>query len=204
MKKSRIPAALAAAALGLGLSLAAVAPAQAHDSLLTSDPAPDAVLTTAPELIEFTFSGELMEPGRLVVVIDAQGTDWVDGAPTAEGTQLFQSLKPGMPDGSYQVRWQVVSSDGHPISGWFDFAVGEPTPGGIPAPGAEGGHDHAEDGHDLAVDGHDHAEDGHDPAEHEHADAGGNPFGLGLTVTIGAALAAAVVVIIVLVRRKKA
>jgi hypothetical protein len=34
-----------------------------------------------------------------------------------------------MPEGSYQVRWRVVSSDGHPISGSFEFAVGQKTPG---------------------------------------------------------------------------
>lgn len=206
MKHSRITAAVAAAALGLGLSLGVVAaPAAAHDTLLATDPAPDEVLATAPELIEFTYSAELMEPGRLVVVIDSAGTDWVDGEPTSQGTQLFQPLKPGMPEGSYQVRWQVVSSDGHPISGWFDFAVGEPTPGGIPAPG-DVAEDHDHD-HDHEDGEHDHAD--HDHADHDHADdgqgdGGADLGGLVLGVAAGGVVLAAVVLVIALNRRRKA
>jgi hypothetical protein len=30
-----------------------------------------------------------------------------------------------LPDGAYDVRWRVVSADGHPVSGAFAFAVGD-------------------------------------------------------------------------------
>lgn len=137
MITNRITAAFGAAVLGLGLALAVAAPSHAHDALVDTDPAPDEVVATAPEQLTLTFSGELMELGRLVVVLDSDGEDWVAGESSIAATQLVQPLEPGMPDGSYQVRWQVVSQDGHPISGYFDFAVGEPTAGGIAAPGQD-------------------------------------------------------------------
>ncbi|MGV2900306.1 copper resistance CopC family protein, partial [Microbacterium sp. AGC62] len=85
------------------------------------------------EDITMTFSGELLVldeslTGAVVLVVDASGEDWVAGDVTVAGRTVTASLAPGLPTGGYQVRWQVVSEDGHPIAGVIPFTVGDADP----------------------------------------------------------------------------
>jgi len=138
--------------IAAGLVLATVAtfaiatPASAHDQLISSTPAADERLATPPESITMTFSGELLVldaslTGAVVLVVDASGEDWVAGEVTVDGRTVTAPLAPGMPVAGYQVRWQVVSEDGHPIAGVIPFTVGDADPmeaattgGGVDAP----------------------------------------------------------------------
>ncbi|GAB2469053.1 hypothetical protein GCM10027063_06820 [Promicromonospora xylanilytica] len=104
--------------------LATATPATAHDKLVSSDPSPDQVLQEAPSTVELTFSAEVLDMGAAVVVADADGTDRVSGPPVIDGPTVTAALDPGMPDSGYEIRWRVVSSDGHPISGVVPFTVG--------------------------------------------------------------------------------
>jgi copper resistance protein C len=63
-----------------------------------------------------------------VIVVDASGRDWADGAPVLAGDAVTVPLEPGMPDAGYEVRWRVVSSDGHPIAGLIPFTIGDAAP----------------------------------------------------------------------------
>lgn len=126
------------AALGVlaGLVLgSAASPALAHDELLSTDPADGAVLETLPAEIAFTFSGVLLDGDGAaeIVVTDAAGTDLTSGAPILDGVRVAQPLT-GPASGAIEVAWRVVSSDGHPISGAFSFAVGDASapPSGTP------------------------------------------------------------------------
>jgi len=126
---SRLGALAAGAALALGAVAVPALPAAAHDSLVGSDPASGAVLESAPEQLVLEFSGALMTLGdssTLVVVADAEGRDWVDSAPVVEGSRVTVPLADGMPGGAYEASWQVVSEDGHPISGVVPFTVDAP------------------------------------------------------------------------------
>ncbi|PRA83501.1 copper resistance CopC family protein [Microbacterium sp. MYb66] len=125
--------------IAAGLALATVAtfaiatPASAHDQLISSTPAADERLTTPPESITMTFSGELLvldesSTGAVVLVVDSSGKDWVAGDVTVAGRTVTAALAPGMPSAGYQVRWQVVSEDGHPIAGVVPFTVGDAEP----------------------------------------------------------------------------
>ncbi|QEE62084.1 copper resistance protein CopC [Salinibacterium sp. dk2585] len=128
-KLSRLGALAAGAALALATVAAPAVPAAAHDSLIGSDPAAGAVLQEAPEQIVLDFSGNLMTLGgssTLVVVADAEGHDWVESAPVVEGSRVTVPLADGMPGGTYEVSWQVVSEDGHPRSEVFSFTVDAP------------------------------------------------------------------------------
>lgn len=138
----RIAAGLTLAAIA---TLAIAAPASAHDQLISSTPATDEQLATPPESITMTFSGELLVldeslTGAVVLVVDESGKDWVAGDVTVEGRTVTAALAPGMPTAGYQVRWQVVSEDGHPIAGVVPFTVGDAAPmktattGGTPEP----------------------------------------------------------------------
>lgn len=123
----------------VGMAVAAVAvfatavPASAHDSLVHSTPEADESLATAPESITLTYSGELLvlgdsTQGAVVLVIDESGRDWATGDVEVSGSTVTATVEPGMPDAGYQVRWQVVSEDGHPISGIVPFTIGDAEP----------------------------------------------------------------------------
>lgn len=126
----RIAVGLAVAAVAV---LAIAAPASAHDSLVHSTPAADEALAAPPESIVLTFSGELLvlgdsTLGAVVIVIDEDGRDWATGDVEVAGNTVTAGVEPGMPDAGYQVRWQVVSEDGHPISGIVPFTIGDAAP----------------------------------------------------------------------------
>ena len=109
----------------VALSLVA-APAWAHDELVASSPQQNEQLTVAPTAVELIFSGEIMQMGAAVIVADAQENDWVAGDIQIDFDTLTVPLNEGMPNGAYEVRWRVVSSDGHPISGLIPFTVDDP------------------------------------------------------------------------------
>lgn len=122
----------AAALLTAGaLTLLPLLPASAHDELTAVSPEPDSVLSTAPEELELTFSGEIMDIGHQVLVTDSEGHSVTEGPLEPEGNRIVQPLaEGGTEDETYRVVWRVVSGDGHPIEGTFSYDVGsgaEPT-----------------------------------------------------------------------------
>lgn len=104
----------------------AVAPAVAHDQLVSSTPENGQLLDTAPAEITLTFTEPVLDSGMgsAIVVLDANGTDWVAGPLTVNDTAVNAPLKSDLPNGVYTVEWRVVSADGHPISAGFVFGVG--------------------------------------------------------------------------------
>ncbi|UWF77454.1 MULTISPECIES: copper resistance CopC family protein [Microbacterium] len=130
---SRIRTLLAGLAVATVAVLAVAGPASAHDELVSSDPADGQQLTAAPEQLVLTYSNSLLalegeNSGTAVVVTDEAGREWADGAPVVQAETVTVPLRQGMADGAYRVAWQVVSSDGHPISGEFGFTVASATP----------------------------------------------------------------------------
>ena len=112
---------------GFGTALMAAPAALAHDELVSSTPADGTVLEEAPAELELVFSSELMDIGNKVIVADAAGTDLVESEPVLNRETLVQAL-PALENGTYQVNWRAVSSDGHPITGTFSFTVDAPVP----------------------------------------------------------------------------
>lgn len=108
--------------------LAVAAPASAHDELLSSTPETGQRLTEAPTQVTLTFSADVLDTGAAVVVADAEGHDWAATEPVLDGPTVTVELQPDMPAAGYEVRWRVVSSDGHPIAGTVPFTIGDGTP----------------------------------------------------------------------------
>jgi methionine-rich copper-binding protein CopC len=111
---------LAAAALGL-----AAAPAQAHNTLVSSNPAAGSVVTEQPETFAITTNDALLEAGGTANAIQVRGPGaeplyYGDGCMTVQGPTLTTPVTLGQP-GEYTVIWQVVSADGHPIDGEYTF-----------------------------------------------------------------------------------
>ena len=125
---SRLPRLLGVFAVTSVLLLTAAAPAAAHDELVASSPAPGERLADAPSEIALSFSSDVLTMGAAVIVADADGRDWVIGDPIVEAGTVTVPVDGSMPDAGYEVRWRVVSSDGHPISGLIPFTVGGGSP----------------------------------------------------------------------------
>ncbi|MFJ2543908.1 copper resistance protein CopC [Microbacterium sp. NPDC087589] len=184
--------------IGAGLALVLIAvlatavPASAHDQLTSSSPAEGEVLATAPPEIVMTFSGELLVldasmTGAVVMVVDASGHDWASGEIDVQGNTVTAQLAPGMPVAGYQVRWQVVSEDGHPISGSIPFTIGDAAPM-VTAGSSDGAADI----------------DAVTPAEDQIADDSSSPVRVLLIGAGGAAIAAAGFALYRFLRRPKA
>lgn len=134
-RRRTLPAVLTTVLLAAAALLVPALPAAAHDELIGTDPASDAVLETLPEQITLSYSADVLtDAGATVIeVTDAAGTSLTDGAPEVSGSEVTQALA-GPASGTVTVQWRVVSSDGHPIDGEFAFSVPESTPTPAPAP----------------------------------------------------------------------
>lgn len=132
-------------ALLLAALLALPAPAQAHDTLLSSDPEDGATLETSPEEIALTYSADILEVSPLVRITDESGTELAEIVPTVEGPVATATLTEPLPAGTHTVQWRVVSSDGHPIEGTFTLTV-EQDPAEVAEPSDGGGDDAAATG----------------------------------------------------------
>ncbi|MHC6232038.1 copper resistance CopC family protein [Arthrobacter sp. MMS24-T111] len=98
--------------------------AQAHDVLVSSDPANGSTVSTVPVKVGLTFDHTPIAINSIVRVEDSTGTDQADGPVSIVDNQVTQAVKQGAPSGKYTVVWRVVSSDGHPIEGTFTFTAG--------------------------------------------------------------------------------
>ncbi len=130
------PIALAAALLTALLVLVSPLSAAAHDSLIASSPEAGSTVDVLPAALTLTFSAKLIdgEGATEVVVTDATGASVTDGAATVDGAIVTQPLADAAAAGAYHVIWKIVSSDGHPTSGEFDFTVAASSAGDPTAP----------------------------------------------------------------------
>ncbi|ALJ19833.1 copper resistance CopC family protein [Microbacterium sp. No. 7] len=197
MTRTRLRTRVLVAAVASALAtLLVAAPASAHDALVSSDPAADARLEAAPSEIVLTYSNDVIDASASVAVVDDAGQDWTAGDPVVAGSTVTVPVDEAMPDGAYEVRWRVASSDGHPIDGLIPFTIGD----AVPAPAATSVMPTATATDEAGGTAHDHAQP---PAAEEPA----ADDGVLRTVLIGAAgalVAVAVFVIVVLVRRRGA
>ncbi|MDR5698667.1 copper resistance CopC family protein [Agromyces aerolatus] len=188
VRSTRAIAAAAALFGAMALAVAgAAAPAIAHDELLGSSPEPGAVLETAPEAVELTFSNDVIEVGTVIEVVDHHGEAIDVGATEVLGPEVSATL-PSDLSGEYQVRWRVVSSDGHPIEGTIDFGVGA---------GATGVWE-SEPPHDDAA-----ADDDSDTAATTGGESGPDGWAIAAFVVGGIVILGLVIVLIVRTTRRR-
>lgn len=109
------------------LFLLGAAPALGHASLIASEPATGAILTTAPGEIVLTFSEAASALAVHLIDVGGSRTALTDNAALAEGNRIIVTLPPGLTDGTHLLSWRAASSDGHPISGTVIFSIGAPS-----------------------------------------------------------------------------
>jgi copper transport protein len=132
IRGTRISPALVAATVAAMLALPSTA--SAHAYLVKTVPAASVVLNAPPPNIQLTYD-EAVEPRFAIIsVTNVDGhqetTAPVHRSPSDPDT-LVVPLRPNLPEGWYLIYWRAISVDGHPVNGFFTYAVG-PNPG--PAP----------------------------------------------------------------------
>lgn len=136
--------ALAAVAVAGAVLLAAATPAQAHNYLVGSTPAEGSTIAELPEAFSVTTNGPLLDldgdgSGFAIEVTDADGRYYGDGCVTVRDATLSMGASLGEP-GDYTLFWQLVSEDGHTVSGSFGFTwAGAATAAGAASPPDCGG-----------------------------------------------------------------
>jgi copper transport protein len=93
------------------------------------------VVAKAPPAVVLRFDQEIQPVASGTDVVNSANRSVLGGAPhnaPSDVRKLVIPLKPGLPRGDYTVRWQIVSTDGHIISGVLAFGVGS----GLPPPQA--------------------------------------------------------------------
>lgn len=114
-------------ALSLSLILAfSATPAHSHDLLVDISPAPNGMVSSTDFEAVLTFNNPLLEiadSSNAELATKLTGTDqWQVQPITIKDKTLRAQIEVAGP-GTYDLRWNVVSSDGHPISGDSVFVV---------------------------------------------------------------------------------
>lgn len=136
-RRPRLQHTAAATLLTAVAIFATSASASAHDTLINSTPAPGERFDVAPSEVSLTFSDDVLTLGAAIIVADESGRDWALPDPVIADDTVSASLASGMAAAGYELRWRVVSADGHPISGVIPFTIGDGEPFvGAPSDGA--------------------------------------------------------------------
>jgi copper transport protein len=109
--------------------LTVLAPAQvasAHAILLTSEPAPSAVLDQSPTEIALFFNEFVDTVFGKVRILDSSGNVIQTVKPVRDSSNKSVVRAPISPlePGTYVVIWRVASADSHPVQGSFAFQIG--------------------------------------------------------------------------------
>ena len=113
-------------ALALFLSLLAAPAAYAHAALKHAAPAAGAVLDKPPVTVTIEYS-QAIDLTQIELTLHAEdGTAIELTAPANEaksGTTIERKLKSTLPPGLYEIKWRVLSIDGHHTRGAYTFEV---------------------------------------------------------------------------------
>ena len=114
--------------LALLLIFFPLSPSYSHSSLVSASPSSGSVLVDFPMEIVLDFNEELLVIGQddpnSVEVLDAAG-ELVSGESKVSGARISAGLSING-NGSYSVKYRVVSKDGHVIEDSYGFEVQSP------------------------------------------------------------------------------
>jgi methionine-rich copper-binding protein CopC/putative copper export protein len=130
-------------AVALGALCAGAAAASAHPLLVTSAPAPGAIVPGSPSTVALQFSESAVPSGSRLKLSGPHGQVKLGPLTASDGgQQLSAKLGGKLEPGVYRARWLALGDDGHTVSGTFAFGVaernGDPPPGAAASLGAVG------------------------------------------------------------------
>jgi hypothetical protein len=110
--------------------------ALAHNVLVDSTPKQGSSVDAGPATVTLTFDQPVQEGEQFnsIVVIGPNGDHWEGGKTTVDGRTVSAPLRPLGPAGKYEIGYQILSNDGHPVRAQVPFTLtkagnGTPTPG---------------------------------------------------------------------------
>jgi copper transport protein len=110
---------------------AAAARSMFHAALLHSTPAADSHLKRAPDSVRLVFSEGVVPALSQVSLVGPDGnTSVVSIANDPHDVHALVGAIAAAVNGRYRVVWHVVSADGHPVGGSFNFTVESPSGSG--------------------------------------------------------------------------
>lgn len=121
-----------------GAAAVVAAPAWAHSRIIDSTPESGETLTALPAEFSVTANETLLDLGDQGVfalqIRDAAGRYYGDGCVQVVDATMSAAAAIGA-SGEYTMLWQVISADGHPVSGEIPFTWDAPD-GFVAAPGS--------------------------------------------------------------------
>ena len=123
MRSRRVLSALVVGiVIAVAVSLGFAGAASAHDVLISSSPADNATIATAPASLSFTFDQPVQNFDPVVSLIGPDGKQYATGTPSISGNVLSGTVDAG-PAGRYTAAFRIVSADGHPVTGEIHFTL---------------------------------------------------------------------------------
>jgi methionine-rich copper-binding protein CopC len=144
----RGPALVLAIALGAAAVLGIADPASAHNQIVSSTPAPNETLTSLPATFAIDTNNVLLDIGGTgrgfaFEIQDSHGQYYETGCVSIVDDNMFTDARLGAA-GAYTIIFQIVSADGHTVSGtipftWAPTGSATVTKGVSSPPGCNGG-----------------------------------------------------------------
>jgi methionine-rich copper-binding protein CopC len=103
--------------------LTVAAPAAAHSLLLDASPAANSVVTAVPREVALRFNNRIEKRLSRVRLVDERGEGRDLELTTAGGADRLHAAVPDVAPGRYRVEWQVLSTDGHVVTGRYFFTL---------------------------------------------------------------------------------
>lgn len=97
----------------------------AHSHIEGSNPEDGEVVTEALQEIVLTFDGSV-EEGSTVEVTTAEGQPIEVEEIAIDENTVTATIANSLSNGEYQVDWDIISADGHPLDGGFSFTMNAP------------------------------------------------------------------------------
>jgi len=114
-------------ALFLSSFLLVVSPtlAQAHTTLISSDPKPDSIVQIWPDHLTLTFGEPLQVISGVAinkVSVTNANAESLEGSTIVKGAVLTVAVSPNTVDGPVLVNYRIAAADGHVLDGEYSFS----------------------------------------------------------------------------------
>ena len=115
------------------LSMALAESAAAHADVVSTTPASNARVDSAPSEAVVEFDSRLMSMGAAMVVRDDNARTISQGLPVIDGRRISIALDGDAGPGRYTVAFRAVSEDGHTITSSYTYVVNGAVPTAVPS-----------------------------------------------------------------------
>ena len=103
--------------------LACATPAAAHSLLLESSPAANSLVEAPPRELVLRFNNRIEKRLSKIRLVDEHGHGRELPLTTDGAADRLQAALTDVAPGRYRVEWQVLSTDGHVVTGRYTFTL---------------------------------------------------------------------------------